>query len=128
MARYYLQSKRKDTDEEWSEWTNVNEYGQALKHLEKIKEAGYDGRLVPSKEVKLLWYFLGEKETRLTDEILDAGFCLRNDTVNHALWNLKSRVHEKAVFAHSKDEYSYINLNVFDALVQRMIKYDPNEK
>ena len=95
--------------------------------MEHIKELGYDGRLVPSKEVKKLWYLLGEKETELTDEILDAGFGLRKDAVNMALGNLKIRVHEKAVFAHSKEEYSYINLNVFDALVQRMIKDDLNE-
>lgn len=127
MARYYLEAKRKGSDEQWSEWTQADSYPQAVKHLEHIKELGYDGQLVPSKAVKKLWYLLGEKETELTDEILDAGFALRNDAVNMALGNLKIRVHEKAVFPHSKEEYSYINLNVFDALLQRMIKEDPNE-
>lgn len=122
MARYYIQAKRKLPDEKWSEWSQADNYPRAKEHLAHVSEVGYEGRLVPSEEVKKLWYFLGDKETALTDEILDAGFGLYDKRINYVLGNLKTAVHNKAQFPDAKEVPSFITLKEFDAILQRFIR------
>lgn len=122
MARYYIQAKRKVADEKFSEWTQVDSFPRAKEHLAHVRELGYDAQLVPSEEVKKLWYFLGEKETALTDEILDAGFGLYDKRINYVLGDLKTAVHNKAQFPDAKEVPSFITLKEFDAILQRFIR------
>lgn len=122
MARYYIQAKRKTPDENWSEWTQVDSYPRAQEHLAHVRELGYDAQLIPSEEVKKLWYFLGDKETALTDEILDAGFGLYDKRINYVLGDLKTAIHNKAIFPDAKEVPSYIPLKVFDAILQRFMR------
>jgi hypothetical protein len=121
MARYYIQAKRNGEDS-WTEWTQVDSYPRAMEHVKKAREAGFESRLVPSDEVKKLWYFLGEKETALTDEILDAGFGLYDKRINNVLGDLKTAIHNKAIFPDAKEVPSYIPLKVFDAILQKFIR------
>ena len=121
MARYYIQAKRANEDR-WSEWTQVDSYPRALEHVAKAREVGYESRLVPSPEVKKLWYFLGEKETALTDEILDAGFGLVDKRINCVLGDLKTAIHNKAVYTDAKEVPTFITLKEFDAVLQRFIR------
>ena len=44
--RYRIQAKRKDTDEQWTEWTIVDDYDEAVKHFKQIEELGYSARIV----------------------------------------------------------------------------------
>jgi hypothetical protein len=89
-------------------------------HLEHAKEVGYDSKLVPSEAVKRLWDILGENETELTDKILDADFCIRSVTIYNLLSDFKNLVHDRAIYPHG-DEYAFINLNVFDALLDTIL-------
>jgi hypothetical protein len=122
MARYYIQAKRKGSDEKWSEWTEINDYQEAIYQVEWVCEVGYDSKLVVSPAVQKLWDILDgfENKFELTDKILDAGFCLRDETVNRVMYDLKRIVHNKAVYPHD-ESYSFINLNVFDAVLQNYV-------
>ena len=120
--RYYVMAKRKNTDEEWTDWTSVNNYGDAQRHAEHVKELGYESRIEVDKSVTRLWAILGEDQTELADKILDAGFDLCGEIVNDTLNKLKNRVHEKAVYPHDPEQYSFINLKVFDAILANYIR------
>lgn len=119
--RYRIKAKRKNTDEPYTDWTSVNDYKSAMKHVAHVREVGYDSKLCPCEDVKKLWYFLGEKETALTDEILDAGFGLVDGHINTVLSDLKKAIHDKAIYPHG-EECSYIPLKVFDAVLQGFIR------
>jgi hypothetical protein len=121
MNRYNIQAKRKNS-EEWSEWTEVDEYGRALDHMERVKELGYDADLKVSSAVRKLWDILGENETELTDKILDAGFCLRDIAVSNTLDNLRDVVHRNAVFPENDEESPYISLDTFDKIIQAKLR------
>lgn len=82
--RYNIQAKRKNTDEPWSEWTSANHYCDAERHAVRVQRLGYDARIAPNKAVKKLWEILNN-DIELTDKILDAGFCLKEDAVNSCL-------------------------------------------
>lgn len=117
--KYYIQAKRKGTNEEWSEWTGAENYQRALEHVEYARKVGYDSRLVPSRAVKRLWDILEgvENKIELTEKIIDADFCLRDEAVNATISNLKRAIHNKAVYPLDED-CSFINLKVFDAVLQ----------
>ncbi len=122
MNRYNIKAKRKNVGEDWSEWTEVDEYGRALDHLEYVKSVGYDARLEVSSAVRKLWDILGEDETELTDRILDEGFCLRDGVVNNTLYRLREAVHRKAVYPEKDGESPYISLDVFDAIITARLR------
>ena len=128
MAKYYIHAKRRNSKENWSDWTTARSYPEAVKHAEHAKEVGYDSQIVPEQAVTKLWEILGEDKTELTDKIIDSGFVLYTATVNQILYDFKKAIHDKAVYPHN-DEYAFVNLNVFDAVLQNFIrKVDKNAK
>lgn len=46
--RYLIQAKR-PTDEEWSEWTRVDDFDEAVKHARHAEEVGFCSRIIDKK-------------------------------------------------------------------------------
>lgn len=77
MKRYDIEAKRRDTDEEWSAWTTVNNYGRASEHVAKVEQIGYEGHIRIHPEIIEIWDILGENTLNIaekTDAIFDADF------------------------------------------------------
>jgi hypothetical protein len=73
--RYVVQAKRRDTNEKWSDWTDTNNYRQAVNQARHVEEVGYLAKIVvKEKQVEELWDILGKNEHEKADAILDAGF------------------------------------------------------
>ena len=45
-------AKRKHTNEPWSDWTMVDDYDEAVKTYERIKELGFDAKMIDRREKK----------------------------------------------------------------------------
>lgn len=93
MARYDIQAKRKNTNEEFTAWTETDNYKKAVGHVAYVEECGFLPNLVLSDEVKTLWGVLGEDEKgkEQTDAVLDKGFLLTGTVVNQILRSIDSR-------------------------------------
>ena len=53
----------------------------------------------------------------------------KSDAVKGALIDLKRKIHDKAVYPHGSETYSYVNLKVFDAVLQNILnKYMEGSK
>ena len=78
--RYNIQAKRKNTDEEWSAWTEADNYRRAEHHAAYVEEAGYDSKIVAERGIRKLWKILGDsyEAKDLADAIYDAGFRLKD--------------------------------------------------
>lgn len=50
LKKYIVQAKRRGKKEEWTEWTNVDDYEEAVKHAKRAEQAGYDTRIVKRSE------------------------------------------------------------------------------
>ena len=50
LKKYIVQAKRKGKKEEWTEWTNVDDYEEAVKHKKHAEQAGYDARIIKRSE------------------------------------------------------------------------------
>lgn len=48
MKRYIVCAKRKD-ETRWSVWTDTNDVNQITKHVNRIREIGYDAKVVDAK-------------------------------------------------------------------------------
>lgn len=44
--RYKIQAKRYPANKEWTEWAEADEYNEAVRQLDQIKELGFCGRIV----------------------------------------------------------------------------------
>lgn len=44
--QYHIKVKRNPNDSVWSDWTITDDYYEALRQLEKIKEIGFCGKIV----------------------------------------------------------------------------------
>ena len=53
--------------------------------------------------------------------ILSADVAPKSEVARELLSDLKKTVHDKAVYSYSKEMYPYINLKVFDAILQDYI-------
>lgn len=47
--RYLIQAMRDDPDEDWEEWTSVDDYDAAVRHSLHVKELGFRSRIVDTK-------------------------------------------------------------------------------
>lgn len=80
MQRYNIVAKRRNRDEEFTEWTCADNWDKALYHKGYAEKVGYDAKIEVHSEVKKLWDVLGETNLSkdeiisLTDKILDADF------------------------------------------------------
>ena len=89
FKRYDVQAKRKNTDENWSEWTNVDNYSDAVRHACHVEELGYAAQIVvKDKDVEELRSILGGnsfQSAEYADAVLDAGFRKRSEVVREIL-------------------------------------------
>lgn len=49
LKRYLVQAKRKGSKEEWSEWTDTDDYAEAEMHAERVRQDGYDARIIENE-------------------------------------------------------------------------------
>jgi RNA polymerase-binding transcription factor DksA len=47
--RYKVQARRKD-EQNWTEWTIVDNYDDAVKHAKRAEEAGYCARIIDKEQ------------------------------------------------------------------------------
>ena len=86
--RYTIQAKRRNTNENWSEWTNVNNYRDAVNHACKVEELGYAANIVVNdKAIEELRSIFGNsyESADYADAVLDAGFCKRSVVVREIM-------------------------------------------
>jgi hypothetical protein len=116
--RYNIRAKRKDKDEPWTEWTCVDNYQDAIKHMVKIEELGFKSKIIPSDEVRALWEILGGHETEKTDAILDAGFRKQDDAVRDIILEI-----DELLCCHANGSVSDERLyRVFDKLKKKYLE------
>lgn len=53
--------------------------------------------------------------------IYDMGCRIQTEVVKNALLELKKQVHDRAVYTNSQDIPNYVNLKVFDAILQNYL-------
>ena len=93
--RYHVKAKRKNTDEKWSKWTNVDNYREAEKHACHIEELGYAAKIVVKDEAVLeLRNIFGNsyESADYADAVLDAGFCKRSEIIREIMLDLDTLI------------------------------------
>ena len=93
--RYCVRAKRRNTKEKWSEWTNVDNYRDAVRHACHVEELGYAAKIVTrDKVVDELRSIFGNsfESADYTDALLDAGFCKRSDVVKEIMSELDNLI------------------------------------
>ena len=86
--RYDVQAKRRNSNEEWSEWTSVNNYRDAVNHACKVEELGYDANIViKDKAVEELRGIFGNsfESADFADAVLDAGFRKQSEVIREVM-------------------------------------------
>lgn len=72
MKLYDIRAKRKGTDEPWTEWTRVYDFKSAVKHLERVKQLGYEAKIVEViYPLELLREFVGRLKEELSKTMID---------------------------------------------------------
>lgn len=77
IKRYSVMAKRKDTNEEWTDWTEADTYEKAEEHARYCESVGYAAKVQADDDLVELWLILGGKtpdNTKKADEIYDADF------------------------------------------------------
>lgn len=46
LKRYTVQAKRKDTKEQWTEWSTTNDYNIAVRQAKRAQELGLDSKII----------------------------------------------------------------------------------
>ena len=73
--RYTVLAKRRDAHGRWTDWTDTNNYQQAVNHACRVEELGYSANIVVNEnQIEKLWDILGKNEYEKADAIFDAGF------------------------------------------------------
>lgn len=49
MKKYKIEAKRRNSSEDWSDWTSTDDYDVAVFHTKKIRKLGYVARIVEVK-------------------------------------------------------------------------------
>ena len=91
LKRYCVQAKRKNTNEKWSEWTNVNNYNDAERHACHVEELGYAAKIVvKDKDVEELRGIFGNsfESAEYADAVLDAGFRKQSDVIGEIMCDI----------------------------------------
>ena len=95
FKRYDVRAKRKDTNEKWTEWTNVDNYRQAEKHACHAEELGFTTKIVVmDKAVEELRGIFGNsyESADYADAVLDAGFCKRNEVIKEIMSEVEEMI------------------------------------
>ena len=88
VKRYSIQAKRKNTKERWSEWTNVNDYEDAVRHARHVEELGYAAKIVvKDKTVEELRSIIGNsyEPAYAADALLDEGFRKESEVIREIM-------------------------------------------
>lgn len=75
--RYRIMAKRRDTNEEWTDWADADTYKKAEEHARYCESVGYAAMVQANDALVELWSILGGKSpdnTKKADEIYDADF------------------------------------------------------
>lgn len=117
-GRYTVKAKRKDSDEPWTDWTDVNSYRDALKHSCRVEEAGYLAKIVVrEKQVEELWKILGENNFDEADAVFDAGFRNQNDAIREIILKI-----DQMICCHANGDIDNKRLyKLFDKLKKKHI-------
>ena len=92
-GRYTVKAKRKDSNEQWTDWTDVNNYQDAVNHACKVEEAGYLAKIVVrEKQIEELWEILGKEEHEKADAIFDAGFRNQNEFIKDIILKIDQMI------------------------------------
>lgn len=92
-GRYTVKAKRKDSDELWTDWTDVNNYQRAVEHSCYVEEAGYLAKIVVNeKQVEELLEILGKEEYEKVDAVLDAGFCNQTEVIRELILKIDQMI------------------------------------
>ena len=77
--------------------------------------------VAPKSEVERLYYNL--------QAVLEERAETKQEVAREILSDLKKAVHDKAVYSYTKEMFPYINLKVFDAIIQNyLMKYAEERK
>ena len=91
--RYTVYAKRKNSNERWTVWVDVNNYQQAVNHACKVEEAGYLAKIeVREKQIEELWEILGKNEYEKADAVFDAGFRNQGDAVREIILKIDQMI------------------------------------
>ena len=77
IKRYSIMAKRRDTNEEWTDWTEADTYEKAEEHARYCESVGYAAKVQADDALVELWGILGGKSyenAKTADAIYDAGF------------------------------------------------------
>ena len=88
FKRYDVQAKRKNTSEKWSEWTNTDNYREAVKHACRVEQLGYAANIVvKDKAVEELRGIFGNsfESADYADAVLDAGFRKESEVIREII-------------------------------------------
>lgn len=126
MKRYDIKAKRKDRNEDWTEWTQANNYSDAIRHVVHVEELGFKAKVVPNKEVKALWDILGKDETEKTDAILDAGFRLTSEIASEIASTVR-KIAKGVKFKNPTEKTAFLEM-FEDAIKVKYMKGADNEQ
>lgn len=77
LKRYSIMAKRRDTNEEWTDWAEADTYKKAEEHARYCESVGYAAKVQADDALVELWGILGGKSyenAKTADAIYDAGF------------------------------------------------------
>ena len=50
LKNYDIEAKRKNSKNQWSNWTKTDSYEEAVRYKEQIESLGYEARIVERRE------------------------------------------------------------------------------
>ena len=65
--RYKVQAKRLPEDKEWTDWVDTDNYDDAVKQLDKVKELGFCGEIVDRFGIDKVAKMLDEEYRKARD-------------------------------------------------------------
>ncbi len=96
QTRYVVQAKRRNSNEEWSEWTSLNNYREAVRHACHAEELGYAANIaVKDRAVEELRGIFGNsfESAEFADAVLNAGFRKQSDTAKEIFRSINECIH-----------------------------------
>ncbi len=95
FKRYCVKAKRKNTNERWTEWTNVDNYREAVRHSCRVEELGYAAKIVvQDKAVEELRGIFGNsyESADYADAVLDAGFRKQSEVIGEVMSDVANMI------------------------------------
>lgn len=121
--RYNVQAKRRNTTEKWTDWTDVDNYREAVNHACHVEELGYAARIViKDKAVEELRDIFGNsfESAEIADAVLDAGFRKQSEVIREVITEV-----DKLMKSHASGDIDDKNLHILFEKLKK--KYDYSE-